>query len=100
MKAAVVPAVKSNWEVKEVPTPEPGANQVLIKIHASGMCYTDVHQSAGELPGRQVWLQVTRGAATLNGTPLGTGDGAAVSEQVQLKLAASDDAEVLLLDLP
>lgn len=51
MKAAVVPAVKSKWEVKEVPTPEPGANQVLIKIHASGMCYTDVHQSAGELPG-------------------------------------------------
>lgn len=51
MKAAVVPAVKSRWEVKEVPTPEPGANQVLIKIHASGMCYTDVHQTAGELPG-------------------------------------------------
>lgn len=51
MKAAVVPAVKSKWEVKEVPTPEPSANQVLIKIHASGMCYTDVHQTAGELPG-------------------------------------------------
>ncbi|HZC34784.1 MAG TPA: alcohol dehydrogenase catalytic domain-containing protein, partial [Chthoniobacterales bacterium] len=26
-------------------------NQVLIKIHASGMCYTDVHQTHGALPG-------------------------------------------------
>ncbi len=51
MKAAVVPAVNRKWEVKEVPTPEPAANQVLIKIHASGLCYTDVHLTAGELPG-------------------------------------------------
>ena len=50
MKAAVVPAVKAKWEVKEVPTPKPEANQVLIKIHASGLCYTDVHITQGELP--------------------------------------------------
>ena len=51
MKAAVVPSANSTWEVKEIKTPEPGENQVLIKIRASGMCYTDVHQSHGELPG-------------------------------------------------
>src|SRR5215467_5288817 len=50
MKAAVVPAVKAKWEVKEVPTPKPEANQVLIKIHASGLCYTDVHLTRGEFP--------------------------------------------------
>jgi alcohol dehydrogenase len=50
MKAAVVPAVSSKWEVKEVPTPTPGPNQVLIKIHASGLCYTDVHITNGILP--------------------------------------------------
>ncbi|MBI4527077.1 MAG: pirin family protein [Deltaproteobacteria bacterium] len=49
--------------------------------------------------GRQAWLQVTRGAATVNGTPLGAGDGAAVSEEDLLKLVASDDTEVLLFDL-
>jgi alcohol dehydrogenase len=27
--------------------PEPGANQVVIKVHASGLCYTDVHQALG-----------------------------------------------------
>ena len=50
MKAAVVPAVHGKWEVREVPTPQPGANQVLIKIHASGLCYTDVHITEGALP--------------------------------------------------
>jgi len=51
MRAAVVPAAHGKWEVREVPTPEPGPNQVLIKIRASGICYTDVHQTRGELPG-------------------------------------------------
>ena len=51
MKAAVVPKIDSQWEVKEVPSPEPGPNQVLIKIHASGLCFTDVHQTRGEIPG-------------------------------------------------
>jgi len=51
MKAAVVPAVNSRWSVQQVATPEPGPNQVLIRIRASGICYTDVHQTRGELPG-------------------------------------------------
>jgi D-arabinose 1-dehydrogenase-like Zn-dependent alcohol dehydrogenase len=51
MQAAVVPNVKARWEVEDVPTSDPGPNQVLIKIHASGLCYTDVHQTNGELPG-------------------------------------------------
>ena len=50
MKAAVVPRIGSKWEVKEVPTPEPSVNQVLIKIHASGLCYTDVHITEGRVP--------------------------------------------------
>ena len=51
MKAAIVPSANSKWEVKEINMPEPGENQVLIKIRASGMCYTDVHQTRGESPG-------------------------------------------------
>jgi alcohol dehydrogenase len=49
MLAAVVPSVNAKWEVKEVSTPKPGANQVLIKMHASGICYTDVHATKGVL---------------------------------------------------
>jgi alcohol dehydrogenase len=49
MLAVVVPSVNGKWEVKEVSTPQPGTNQVLIKIHASGICYTDVHITRGAL---------------------------------------------------
>jgi len=51
MHAAVVPAVRARWELKDVPVSDPGPNQVLIKIRASGLCYTDVHQTNGQLPG-------------------------------------------------
>lgn len=50
MRAAVVPKIGGKWEVREVQTPEPSANQVLIKIHASGLCYTDVHITEGRMP--------------------------------------------------
>ncbi len=50
MKAAVVPAVNAAWEVKSWETPKPGPNQVIIKIHASGLCYTDVHLTHGLFP--------------------------------------------------
>ena len=51
MQAAVVPAVSSNWQVKDVPQPKPGPNHVLVKMHASGICYTDVHETLGHIPG-------------------------------------------------
>jgi alcohol dehydrogenase len=47
MFSAVVPGINKRWEVKELPMPNPGINQVLIKIHASGLCYTDVHMTRG-----------------------------------------------------
>jgi alcohol dehydrogenase len=51
MQAAVVPAKSSAWQVKDVPQPKPGPNQVLVKMHASGICYTDVHETLGHIPG-------------------------------------------------
>ena len=32
-------------------SPKPGPNQVLVKMHASGVCYTDVHETLGHIPG-------------------------------------------------
>lgn len=49
--------------------------------------------------GRYAWLQVLRGSASLNGIPLGTSDGAAVSEETILTIQASSDAEIMLFDL-
>jgi alcohol dehydrogenase len=50
MKAAVTPSVNGKWEVREVPRPEPGPNEVLIRITASGLCFTDVHITHGMIP--------------------------------------------------
>ena len=50
-------------------------------------------------PGRHAWLQVVRGALVMNGTTLAAGDGAAVSDEARLALAASAASELLLFDL-
>ncbi len=57
MKAVVIRAADQTWEVTEVPKPEPGPNQVLIRVRASGICYNDLgltrgtpgHEPAGEI---------------------------------------------------
>ncbi|MDR3763377.1 MAG: pirin family protein [Acidobacteriota bacterium] len=48
---------------------------------------------------RHAWLQVVRGAVTLNGQPMQQGDGAGVSEENTFTLAAAEDSEVLFFDL-
>ena len=51
-------------------------------------------------PGRHAWLQVLRGSAQLNGVPLQTSDGAAVSDELSLTMLATEPCEVMLFDLP
>ena len=50
-------------------------------------------------PDRHAWVQVARGAATLDGQPLWQSDGAAVSEQSALRLIGLEPAELLVFDL-
>ncbi len=50
-------------------------------------------------PGRGAWVQVVRGAITLNGEPLRAGDGAAVEDLDRLVLRGIDPAELLVFDL-
>lgn len=50
-------------------------------------------------PGRGAWVQVTRGAVVLNGRPLRAGDGAAVEDEAELRLTATEAGEALLFDL-
>ncbi|MFH1304545.1 MAG: pirin family protein [Planctomycetota bacterium] len=49
--------------------------------------------------GRHAWLQVLRGSVLLNGVSLSTSDGVAVSEEEQLTIQATEDAEIMLFDL-
>jgi propanol-preferring alcohol dehydrogenase len=50
MKAAVVPAFGAPLEIRDLPVPEPGPGQVVVRIEASGLCHTDIHAARGEWP--------------------------------------------------
>ncbi|HEY9597618.1 MAG TPA: pirin family protein [Cyanophyceae cyanobacterium] len=50
-------------------------------------------------PDRHAWIQVARGAVNLNGLSLDKGDGAAISDETDVVIEATADAEVLLFDL-
>ncbi|HPF63161.1 MAG: L-threonine 3-dehydrogenase [Gemmatimonadetes bacterium] len=43
MRAVVKPAPEAGLQVTEVPEPRPGARDVLIRVHAAGVCGTDLH---------------------------------------------------------
>ena len=51
--------------------------------------------------GRHVWVQAVRGAVSIGGTRLETGDGAAIESETSLSIISrATDAEVLVFDLP
>ena len=50
MKAAVVHAFDQPLALEDRPVPEPGPEQVLVKIETCGLCHTDIHASHGDWP--------------------------------------------------
>ncbi len=50
-------------------------------------------------PGRRAWLQVVKGRIRLGPETLGAGDGAAVSDERAIEIAAEEPSELLLFDL-
>jgi propanol-preferring alcohol dehydrogenase len=50
MQAAVLRAFGQPLAIEEVPVPTPGAGEVLVRIHASGVCHTDLHIVDGDWP--------------------------------------------------
>lgn len=57
MKACVLQApapVESNpLQFTEVAVPRPGSGEILVRVHACGVCRTDLHVVEGELPPRK-----------------------------------------------
>lgn len=49
MKAARLHAYKQPLVIEEVPTPEPGPGEVLVRIEAAGFCHSDIHIIDGEI---------------------------------------------------
>ena len=50
MRAAVIDTFNQPWQVRELPDPRPAPGQVVIRVHSSGMCYTDMHAHHGLFP--------------------------------------------------
>jgi D-arabinose 1-dehydrogenase-like Zn-dependent alcohol dehydrogenase len=51
MKAAQIPKPGADFELVERDVPEPGEGQVRIKVHACGVCHSDVLTKEGSWPG-------------------------------------------------
>jgi len=50
MKAAVAKAFGQPLVIEQVPVPEVGPGQILVKIAATGVCHTDLHAVEGDWP--------------------------------------------------
>ncbi|MEO1398523.1 MAG: alcohol dehydrogenase AdhP [Pseudomonadota bacterium] len=50
MKAAVVTKLGDPLDIREVPVPEIGRGQILVRVRASGVCHTDLHAANGDWP--------------------------------------------------
>ncbi|WP_455379790.1 zinc-dependent alcohol dehydrogenase family protein [Acidihalobacter prosperus] len=50
MKAMVLEAIGQPLKLTELPIPDPGPGQVLLKVEACAVCRTDLHLVDGELP--------------------------------------------------
>ncbi len=49
MRAMVLAQSPGTLQLRELPVPEPGPGQVLVRVHACGVCRTDLHVVDGEL---------------------------------------------------
>src|SRR5882762_2154401 len=75
-----------------------------VTIHADTNLYVSVLKQGEKVThvlarGRHAWLQVTKGSVELNGKKLTQGDGASASDEPNLEIQATIDAEILLFDL-
>jgi propanol-preferring alcohol dehydrogenase len=50
MRAMVLQTAGTRLACRQIPVPRPNPDQVLIKVHACGVCRTDLHVVDGELP--------------------------------------------------
>ena len=50
MRAALLDAYNAPWEVREVPTPEPGPGEVLVRVTGAGACHSDLSVMMGRFP--------------------------------------------------
>lgn len=96
------PDAEKRGTLKLVASPE--ASNGSLTIHTDANVYAGLFDK-GEAakvelaPGRHAWVHVARGKVKVNGTELGEGDGAAVSDETAIQVEGVAGGEVLVFDL-
>jgi redox-sensitive bicupin YhaK (pirin superfamily) len=100
-----IPAAEKKAKLRVIASPGGGNGNAAVKL------YQDAEVFAAELAAgasvdhelgaeRYAWIQVVRGAVTVNGKELTAGDGAAIAEEAHLHIVGvAENSEVLLFDL-
>ena len=83
----------------------PAGQGGAVAIHQDARLYAGLFDGAESAvhavgPGRRAYVHVARGAANVNGAPLGAGDAVRIEDEAEVRIDAARDAEVLLFDLP
>lgn len=75
MKAAVYPGAGAPLTIETLPDPEPGPDDVIVKVHRCGICGTDLHMTeghqwqfaAGTVPGHEYAGEIVEIGANVAG---------------------------------
>ncbi|WIH06499.1 pirin family protein [Xanthomonas translucens pv. graminis] len=83
----------------------PQGEDGAVRIHQDARIYAAILDGAERIAyplasGRGAYVQVLRGALTVNGQALQAGDAAQIVDETELDFADAQDAEFLLFDLP
>jgi redox-sensitive bicupin YhaK (pirin superfamily) len=96
------PAAEKQGKLRLIASPD--GKDGSVTIHQDARLYVSLLRPSEEVKheladGRHAWVQVAKGTVDVNGKSLKQGDGAAVSDEKQLVVKGTDEAEVLLFDL-
>ncbi|MDH5526747.1 MAG: pirin family protein [Nitrospirota bacterium] len=82
----------------------PDGRNGSVPMHQDACIYVTVLENDTRIhapePGRNVYVHVATGTATVNGHPMDEGDGAAIPDAPDIQVGTDVRAEVLLFDLP
>jgi hypothetical protein len=92
---------RNHWRL--IASPDAALGSTLI--HQDARIYAAQLEAGGQLdypfdPGRLGYVHVVRGAVSLNGLAMRTGDGAKIGGESSLQFVGSEGGEILLFDLP
>ena len=104
--------VAPSWDAAAFPKVAANDNLLLL-VSGDGNAPLHIHQDAHIYAGRlnchvsiehpikhQAYILVSEGSITLDGQALAKGDGAEVTHQSSVNIAATSDAEIIVIDVP